>query len=101
MSHLTELRKKALEKEFSRMNGRQREAVFCTEGPLLVLAGAGSGKTTVLVNRIANIIRYGSAYHSEEEGSLTPADAAAMETPRMPLAPSLDLFSVPSSLHKI
>ena len=44
------------------MNERQREAVFSVNGPLLVLAGAGSGKTTVLVNRIANIIRYGSAY---------------------------------------
>ena len=61
-----ELRKKALEKEFSRMNGEQREAVFQVDGPLLILAGAGSGKTTVLVNRIANLIRYGNAYHSQE-----------------------------------
>jgi DNA helicase-2/ATP-dependent DNA helicase PcrA len=57
-----QLRQRVLEKEFSRMNERQREAVFSVNGPLLVLAGAGSGKTTVLVNRIANIIRYGSAY---------------------------------------
>ena len=62
---LLELRKKILEKEFSRMNNMQREAVFCVDGPLLILAGAGSGKTTVLVNRIANLIRYGSAYASK------------------------------------
>ncbi|MCH5353940.1 MAG: UvrD-helicase domain-containing protein [Acutalibacter sp.] len=61
---LITLRKQVLEKDFSRMNGRQQQAVFYTEGPLLVLAGAGSGKTTVLVNRIANLIRYGKAYDS-------------------------------------
>ncbi len=66
IQEIVELRKKALEKEFSRMNGEQREAVFQVDGPLLILAGAGSGKTTVLVNRIANLIRYGNAYHSQE-----------------------------------
>ena len=62
---LLELRKNVLEKEFSRMNNMQRQAVFCVDGPLLILAGAGGGKTTVLVNRIANLIRYGSAYTSK------------------------------------
>ncbi|MDD2361820.1 MAG: 3'-5' exonuclease [Oscillospiraceae bacterium] len=59
-----ELRKKIMERDFSRMNDSQREAVFCTEGALLILAGAGSGKTTVLINRIANMVKYGKAYES-------------------------------------
>lgn len=60
----TQLRRKLIEKEFSRMNDMQRKAVFNVNGAVLILAGAGSGKTTVLVNRIAYLIKYGNAYHS-------------------------------------
>lgn len=62
---ILELRKKIIEKDFSRMNNMQKKAVFHTEGPLLILAGAGSGKTTVLINRIGNLVKYGSAYESD------------------------------------
>ena len=60
------------------MNDRQREAVFSVNGPLLVLAGAGSGKTTVLVNRIANLIRYGNAYQADGDPELTGGELEAV-----------------------
>lgn len=77
---LIRLRKKVLEKEFSRMNKVQKTAVFQTEGPVLILAGAGSGKTTVLVNRIANLIEFGNAYNSDYiPNSFTPQDIVELE----------------------
>lgn len=61
-----ELRKKIIENDFKNMNDKQKQAIFQVNGPVLILAGAGSGKTTVLVNRIANIVKYGNAYESKE-----------------------------------
>lgn len=65
-SQISELRNEIIKNEFSKMNPMQMKAVLSVNGPLLILAGAGSGKTTVLVNRIANLIKYGSAYGSSE-----------------------------------
>lgn len=47
------------------LNDKQCEAVTATEGPVLILAGAGSGKTTVLVRRVAHIIKYGDGYATD------------------------------------
>ncbi|MBQ7108020.1 MAG: UvrD-helicase domain-containing protein [Clostridia bacterium] len=58
------LRRAIIKKDFDRMNDMQLSAVVTVKGPLLVLAGAGSGKTTVLVNRIACMVKYGDAWNS-------------------------------------
>ena len=60
-----ELRQQLIKKDFGYMNDRQFEAVTATKGALLVLAGAGSGKTTVLVNRIACLVKYGDAWNTD------------------------------------
>ena len=70
-----EAKQAALKKYFSRMNPMQQKAVFAVNGPVLVLAGAGSGKTTVIVNRIANMISFGNAFHDKtKKGSTSEID---------------------------
>ena len=73
------LRRRVIEASFGGLNPVQREAVFTVNGPLLILAGAGSGKTTVLINRIANLVRYGIAHDSDKIfGTVTEQDLAEL-----------------------
>ena len=81
------IRRTIIEQRFSNLNDRQREAVYQTEGPLLILAGAGSGKTTVLIHRIINLLRFGKGYDS----TFAPPDATQVD-----LAYFTDLLLSPS-----
>lgn len=94
-----ELRRRIIEKDFARMNNKQQEAIYTVNGPLLLLAGAGSGKTTVLVNRIANLIKYGNAYNSDyAEFEPSASDIALMkaylDNPKVDLFDVYDLLTV-------
>ena len=81
-----ETKKSLFDKYYEKLNDKQREAVYHINGPLLILAGAGSGKTTVLVNRLAYMIRYGNAYNSD----ICPTDVSESMIDEMKSALALD-----------
>ncbi len=58
-------RKAVIARDLQRLNPMQRQAAMTTEGPLLLLAGAGSGKTTVLIQRVYNLLTYGRGSDSD------------------------------------
>jgi len=81
-------RRAYIEQQFDNLNAMQRDAVLTTEGPLLLLAGAGSGKTTVLINRIVNLIRFGRGSDSNEiPAHIADEDVEFLEGLTQPLSP--------------
>ena len=73
-------RRAAIALDYQNLNPEQRRAALATDGPLLLLAGAGSGKTTVLIHRIANLMKYGRGSDCDEAPAwAAPADLAFLE----------------------
>ena len=88
ISRFIAARRQYISSNFSNLNSMQKEAVMTTEGPLLLLAGAGSGKTTVLINRIANLIRFGRGSDCNEvPDTVTEEDVVFLENLQEPLTP--------------
>lgn len=80
MAEIETLKNQIIDSVFSGLNSRQREAVYQVNGPVLVLAGAGSGKTSVLINRIANMLTFGNARLTNLTGqSCTEGELALLE----------------------
>lgn len=87
LSRFVTARRKYIASQFASLNDMQREAVMTTEGPLLLLAGAGSGKTTVLINRIANLIRFGRGSDSNlVPDTVTEEDVTFLENLQEPIS---------------
>ena len=72
------LKQQAFRKYFHSLNEQQQQAVFSVNGPVLVLAGAGSGKTTAIISRIVNMIYFGDGY-TQADGYLPEEDAVWLQ----------------------
>lgn len=97
IEQFNKLKKQVLEARFQKMNEMQKKAVFHVQGPLLILAGAGSGKTTVLVNRIAYLLNFGNSYEKDCPADLASEDIAVLQSAAD--AKDCNLQSLQKALH--